>query len=103
MVLLCVNPGSGSELPQGVKDFKSVPCYQNVVEVVNVSQAEAGEADFLKELEVPQDGQNTKVVFMAPPGVMVGMYNGSVTSEQLIAELKKAGKSCGVEGCKHCK
>lgn len=103
MVLLCVNAGSSSAMPQGVQDFKAVPCYQNIVEVVNVSQTEAAEADFLKELEVPQDGQNTKVVFMAPPGVMVGMYNGNVTSQQLIAELKKAGKSCGVEGCKHCK
>lgn len=103
MVLLCVNPAANSQLPKGVQDFKSIPCYRDVVEVVTVSAGEAVESSFLKELEVPQQNTYTTVVFMAPPGVMVGKYTGSVTQDQLIAELKKAGKSCGVEGCKHCK
>lgn len=102
MVLLCVNPANTAGIPKGVQDFKAVPCYQNVVEVVTVSQSEQGERGFLKELEVPES-QNPTIVFMAPPGVMIGQFNGNVTSQQLIAELKKAGKSCGVDGCKHCK
>lgn len=103
MVLLCVNPGGNSALPKGVQNFKAIPCYKDVVEVVSVSAGESVESSFLQELEVPRQNNNTTVVFMAPPGVMVGKFNGSVTHEQLIAELKKAGKSCGVEGCKHCK
>jgi hypothetical protein len=103
MVLLCVNPGAKSEMPKGVQDFKSIPCYRDVVNVVSVSTQESGEAGFLKELGVPQQNKGTTVVFMAPPGVMVGQFNANVTQQQLIAELKKAGKSCGVDGCKHCK
>lgn len=102
MVLLCVNSTEKSEVPKGVQNFKSVPCYRDVVEVVSVSAQDSGEASFLKELGVQQN-KNTTVVFMAPPGVMVGQFNGNVTQKQLIAELKKAGKGCGVEGCKHCK
>lgn len=102
MVLLCVNPAAKSEIPKGVQNFKAVPCYRDVVEVVSVSSQELKEASFLKELGVQQNN-NTTVVFMAPPGVMVGQFNGNVTQKQLIAELKKAGKGCGVEGCKHCK
>lgn len=79
-----------------------MPCYKNAVEVIAVSQSEPTERDFMNELQVP-DSQNSSVIFMAPPGVMVGKFNNSVTSQQLIAELKKAGKNCGVEGCKHCK
>lgn len=103
MVLLCVNPAVKSETPKGVQNFKSIPCYRDVVEVVSFSSQESGEASFLKELGVPQQNNNTTVVFMAPPGVMVGRFNENVTQQQLIAELKKAGKSCGVDGCKHCK
>ncbi|QDU14131.1 hypothetical protein CA11_19350 [Gimesia maris] len=102
MVLLCVNASDGTGVPNGVQNFKSIPCYKNAVEVITVSQSEPAERDFLNELRVPAS-QNSAVVFMAPPGVMVGKYNSSVTSQQLIAELKKAGKSCGVDGCKHCK
>ncbi|QDT20298.1 hypothetical protein [Gimesia chilikensis] len=102
MVLLCVSPSGQAGVPKGVQNFKSIPCYKNAVEVINVSQSEPAERDFLNELRVPAS-QNSAVVFMAPPGVMVGKYNSSVSSQQLIAELKKAGKSCGVEGCKHCK
>tara|TARA_R110002111_G_C6007511_1_gene374233 strand:+ start:8489 stop:9283 length:795 start_codon:yes stop_codon:yes gene_type:complete len=103
MVLLCVNPGAKSGMPQGVQNFKAIPCYKDVVEVVSVSAGESGESAFLQELEVTPQNDQTTVVFMAPPGVMVGKFNGNVTQEQLIAELKKAGKSCGVDGCKHCK
>jgi len=103
MVLLCVSATAKSEMPKGVQNFKAIPCYRDVVEVVTLSAAESAEASFLKELEVPRQNNYTTVVFMAPPGVMVGKYTESVTQEQLIAELKKAGKSCGVDGCKHCK
>ncbi|QDV20481.1 hypothetical protein Pan153_51560 [Gimesia panareensis] len=102
MVLLCVTPAGSTGIPKGVQDFKAVPCYKDVVEVVTVSRSESAENGFLKELEVPAS-QGSSIVFMAPPGVMIGQFNGNVTSQQLIAELKKAGKSCGVEGCKHCK
>ncbi|MBN72769.1 MULTISPECIES: hypothetical protein [Gimesia] len=102
MVLLCVNPGGNTGVPAGVEAFKAIPCYKDVVEVVTVDRSAPGEGDFLKELEVPAS-QESSIVFMAPPGVMIGQYSGKVTSQQLIAELKKAGKSCGVEGCKHCK
>ena len=102
MVLLCVNASNSTGIPNGVQDFQSMPCYKNAVEVIAVSQSEPTERDFMNELQVP-DSQNSSVIFMAPPGVMVGKFNNSVTSQQLIAELKKAGKSCGVEGCKHCK
>jgi hypothetical protein len=103
LVLLCVNPISKTGTPKGVEEFKAVPCYQKNAKIITLSSADPDEASFLKELEIPASSQVRNVVFMAPPGVLVGKYNGNVTKNQLVASLKKTGKGCGVEGCEHCK
>lgn len=103
MVLLCVTPSGKSGIPQGVQNFKSIPCYQKTVEVVTVSLEESAEASFVKELEVSPQSNVTTVVFMAPPGVMVGRFNENVTQQQLVGELVKSGKGCGDKNCKDCK
>ncbi len=103
LVLLCVNPISQTGTPKGVEEFKAVPCYQKSANIITLSSADPDEASFLSELQIPENSRVRNVVFMAPPGVLVGKYNGNVTKDQLIASLKKTGKGCGVEGCKDCK
>ncbi len=61
------------------------------------------EYSFVQELGVKSDSRITNVVFMAPPGVMIGKYEENVTKEELIEALKLTGNSCGVKGCKDCK
>ncbi len=103
LVLLNILPISKTGTPQGVDEFKQIPCYQKSAKVITLSIDDPEEASFVKELDIPTNSLTQNVVFMAPPGVLIGKYKEDVTKEQLIADLKKTGKGCGVEGCKHCK
>lgn len=103
LVLLCVNPVSMTGSPEELDKFKEIPCYKDNTNIITLTSSDPEEAGFLKELEIEQSSFTRSVVFMAPPGVLVGKFDDTVTKEQLIEALKKKGKGCGVEGCKHCK
>lgn len=103
LVLLNLNPGIVPAAAEGVKEFRKIPCYQNNTEVISLSLRDPQEYSFAKELGVQTDSQITNVVFMAPPGVMIGKYEENVTKEQLVEALRITGNSCGVKGCKDCK
>ncbi len=103
VVLLCVHGDEQTAPPQGVAEFKAIPCYQNTSEIVHMRVDDPAEGKFLSELKIRRDSRTTTTVFMAPPGVMLGKYPADVTKGQLIAELRAAGKGCGDKNCKHCR
>ena len=41
------------------------------------------------------------IVVLAPPGVLVGKYQGTVSTEQIATDLHAAGKCCNDPNCKH--
>jgi hypothetical protein len=49
----------------------------------------------------PKKERTTSVVFMAPPGTIVGKYTAQVTKAKLAADLHAAGKCCNDPNCKH--
>ena len=109
LVLACVvdhvNPQDQVMLPKGVEDFKADAKYGSATKVVLVNARDQGEAAFLKDFQVDPQVQKPVVVFLAPPGAMIGKFDGSTTKQELVAKLVSAqsnpcaGGKCGPGGC----
>lgn len=108
LVLLCVLDQSGpngSAVPAGVQEFKADDRYGPASEVVLVSANDEGEAGFLKELKVDARAPRPFTVLLAPPGSVVGQFDGRASKDQMLAKLAAAqsnpcaGGSCGPGGC----
>jgi hypothetical protein len=102
LVLLCVQPAR-AELPAGVTEFKADAQYGPVTEVVTVRADDAGEAGFLKTLGV-KPSPATVTTLLAPPGSLLGTFDGPVTKAQLVEKVKAGtaccpGGKCGPNGC----
>ena len=109
LVFLCVvdqaNPQDRVSIPKGVEDFKADAKYGSATEIVLVNSRDKDEATFLRGFQVEPTTQEPIVVFLAPPGSMVGKFNGTATKQQLMAKLASAqsdpcaGGKCGPNGC----
>ena len=109
LVLLCLQSRSPQvqqvSLQQGVADFAADTRFRGVTEIVSVDPADPAEASFLQDLQVDPRAGGQTTVFLAPPGSVVGKFEGAVTKEQLIAKLQAAqsdpcaGGKCGPGGC----
>jgi len=92
-------------LQQGVADFASDSRYASATEIVVIDPADPAETSFLQDLQVDPRTATSVTVFLAPPGSVVGKFDGAVTKEQLIAKLQTAqsnpcaGGKCGPGGC----
>jgi hypothetical protein len=109
LVLLCVSNQTTlqtqSPVPQGVKDFKTDQRYYKATEVIMVNAADMGEAELLKEMKIDPKAQKPVVVFLAPPGSLIGRYEATITKDQLVSQLASAQSGscpegqCGPNGC----
>jgi hypothetical protein len=89
-------------LPAGAAGFVADPAFKDRSTVINVSLEDAAEARFVKEMEFkPEELSDSMIVVLAPPGVLVGKYQGSVSTDQIAADLHAAGKCCNDPNCKH--
>lgn len=101
IVLLCVQPATRPFVPQGVQQFQGDRLYRERTQVVHIKASDPGEARFIKQLRLKSDAATPQVVFMAPPGVLLGAYDSNVTHAVLAETLVKAGKCCDDKNCKH--
>jgi len=109
LVLLCIQSRSPYvrqvSLQQGVADFASDRRYAAATEIIVIDPADPAEASFLQDLQVDPRAGGPTTVFLAPPGSVVGKFDGTVSKEQLIAKLQAAqsdpcaGGNCGPGGC----
>ena len=109
LVLACVvdqaNPQDPVTIPKGVEDFRADAKYGPATEIILVNARDQGEATFLKDFQVDPQSQKPVVVFLAPPGAMIGKFDGTATKQQLVAKLVSAqsnpcaGGKCGPGGC----
>ena len=109
LVLACVvdqaNPQDSVTIPKGVEDFRADAKFGSATEIVLVNARDQGEATLLKEFQVDPQTQKPVIVFLAPPGAMIGKFDGSTTKQQLLAKLAAAqsnpcaGGKCGPGGC----
>jgi len=109
LVLLCVvdqsNPLDAATIPQGVADFRADPKFGTATEIILVNAHDRDEAAVLKDFQIDLSSPKPVVVFLAPPGAMIGKFNGTTTKDQLVAKLAAAqsnpcaGGKCGPNGC----
>ena len=108
LVFLCVqnaNTEFNDEAMQGVGDFKADSRFAEATEIIRLDPADAQEAKFLADLQIPSDSANAVTVFLAPPGMPIAMYEGATDKGQLVKTLETAGSgccpggSCGPGGC----
>lgn len=109
LVLVCVvdqaNPQDPVTIPKGVEDFKADRKFGPATEIVLVNARDQSEAAFLQDFQVDPRTQKPVIVFLAPPGSLIGRFGGGVTKQQLMAQLASAqsnpctGGKCGPGGC----
>jgi len=101
IVLLCAQADVSQPVPTGVQQFQADALYKDRTQVVTLQASDPSESRFLKQLGMPTNQPHSVVAFMAPPGVMLGTYNGDVTFDTLAQRLAAAGKCCEDPNCKH--
>lgn len=101
ITILCALPNASAEVPVGVRQFQADKLFQSRTQVVTVQANDPNESKFLRQLRVPTDRSTPVVAFMAPPGVMIGVFGESVTHRELAEKLAAAGQCCEDENCKY--
>jgi hypothetical protein len=109
MVFVCVvdkaSPQDQVTIPRGVQDFKADPLWGLATEIILVNARDEGEAAFLNALQIDPKAQKPVAVFLAPPGAMIGTFDGTATKQQIVDKLLSAqsnpcaGGKCGPGGC----
>ncbi|MCS6852742.1 MAG: hypothetical protein NZ700_16415 [Gemmataceae bacterium] len=99
LVLLCTHQPGAPTLPQAVRDFQADPHFAPRTQVVTVSLADPQEATFFTELQLSTT--TPTIVFMAPPGVLIGKYAVTASKDEMAKALAAAGKCCNDPNCKH--
>lgn len=103
LVLLCFQNKTTKALEaamKGVNDFKADKRFAAATVVVTVDPADAGEAKLAAQLKVDPKTDEAVTALMAPPGVVVGVFNGATKAEDLVSALTAASSGgCGPGGC----
>jgi hypothetical protein len=109
LVLLCIQdqpPQQGQVLvPRGVAEFQADARYGQATEIVVLNPRDEAEAPFLRQLQIDPQTAGPQVVFLAPPGALIGKFPVTASKEQLLAKLAAAqsnpcaGGKCGPNGC----
>lgn len=102
LVLLCVRANDTEQTPGVVREFQADPQFSNRISVVSMQLTDPAETRFLGDLKInPATTRATTVVFMAPPGVLIGKYSPLASKVQLAADLHAAGRCCDDPNCQH--
>ncbi|MBR9804162.1 hypothetical protein GYB59_21800, partial [bacterium] len=87
IVLLCAQSGLNQPIPAGVQQFQADAFYKDRTQVVTLQASDPDEARFLNQLGLPTTKKHSVIAFMAPPGVMLGTYEGDVIFDVLAKRL----------------
>jgi len=102
LVFVCVQnqaTKSNEAAMRGVRDFEADPQYKGATEVVTLDPAKSEDAKLLGQLRVAPDIQEAVTVLLAPPGAVLGTFQGATSKSQIVAMLNKANMACGSGGC----
>ena len=102
IVMVCVQTTSEATLPSGVVDLQNDPDFTDRVAALTLQADDEDEAPFLAQADLaPAKLKGTTTIVLAPPGVLVGTYASTTTSDEFAAALHEAGKCCNDQNCKH--
>jgi hypothetical protein len=95
MTFLCIQNDKtkhDAEAMKGVNDFKSDPKYAKTTEVVTIDPSDAAEAQFLQNLKVDPNTPEAVTVLLAPPGKIVGTFEGGTDKTVLLTSVNNTTK-----------
>ena len=98
LVFVCVQSGTtklNDKAMQGVTDFKADARYAKLTEIIKVDPTDAGEQKLLGQLQVDPKATEATTAFLAPPGMVLGKFQGATEKKTLEAALQKASSGCG--------
>jgi hypothetical protein len=102
LVFVCLTAAEKDPAPPCVKAMQTDPEFSERVAVVSLDVRNADEARFLKQMQVdPRKVRTPVAALLAPPGLLIGKYDGAATKDEVAADLHKAGKCCDDPNCKH--
>lgn len=106
LVFLCVQNGKTKQndaAMRGVMDFKADARFSQATEIITVDPAIEAEVEFLGKLKVKHETDEALTIFLAPPGRIIGTYNGATDKakleKMLLAVMSSCGSGCGPSGC----
>jgi hypothetical protein len=106
LVLVCAQNGNtrfNVEAMSGVSAFKADQRYSGATEIVTLDPARADTQPFLTKLGASSPVNQAATFLLAPPGSVIGQFQGPVDKNQLVVALNNAvsgcGAGCGAGGC----
>ncbi len=102
LVFVCVHSGGAKETPRGVKELMLDEHFKARSVLYSFPAEDAAEKKLLSQMQIDTKAtKGTTVVFLAPPGVMIGKYDANTSMDVMATALHKAGKCCDDPNCKH--
>lgn len=101
LVLLCLHPAGSAgqaEARQGAAEFLADPRLKQFSAQVQVDPTAAEEASLLEQFGLATPVKAAQTILLAPPGRLIGQWEGPVTKETMLQSLA-AASSCGSGGC----
>lgn len=102
LVFVCLTRSDRVEVPQGVQFVQKYPQFKDRISLVGMRLDDPAEARFHQQMKLdPSRITGPYAVLIAPPGALVGHFDGQATAEQIAAAIHKAGQCCEDANCKH--
>lgn len=75
--------------------------FQGAVEIVKIDLSDSSETKLIQTFKMDANTENAQLVIIAPPGRIIGTFDGTATTDSITATLTKAlsGGTCGSGGC----
>ena len=90
------------EVPMGVQALQKDPLFKDRIVLTGLRLDNPAETRFLSQMKIdPAKVNGPYAVLIAPPGVMVGHFDATATSETIAAAIHKSGQCCDDPNCKH--
>jgi len=76
------------------------------IEIIKIDPTDRSESKLLRQWNVNADSANAQLVIIAPPGKVVGKFDGAASKDSVMSSLMRSlsggcsGGSCGPGGCK---
>ena len=103
LIFLCAQntrTGSNDAAMQGVRDFKADTRFAQATEIVTIDPSDPKEIDTLKKLRIDPKISEATTVFLAPPGRIIGTFQGPTNKDSLVATIQRSMSSCSPSsGC----
>ena len=100
LVAVCLQSSKtklNKETLAAAEGLSKVTQFRDAVEIVKIDLSDSSEAKFMQTCKVDASSDSAQLVIIAPPGRIVGKFDGTATTESIAAALTKAfsGATCG--------